>query len=307
MDIRQLRYLIALAREKHFTRAADACAVTQPTLSGRLRQLEMDLGVAIIRRGHRYHGLTPEGERVLAWARRIVDDYDRMFEDLAIQSGASTGQVTLSVIPSALPVAAHIPTLFRRHQPNVRFSIRSRTLTQIDRELEDFEIDVGITYLAETPDRARWKQPLYIERYALFVRDGHPLAGRGSVRWAEAADHPLCALTSDNQNRRIVDEAFQKAGCRPVPAVESNSVVTLCMLVRSGGFGCVLPEHFQSVVGEDGDIRAIPLCEPTVEHAVGMVALQQEPQPALIAALFRTIPDFGRTRPTGSGEAESRS
>jgi DNA-binding transcriptional LysR family regulator len=73
MDIRQLQYLAALAREKHFTRAAKVCNVTQPTLSGRIRQLEQELGVPIVERGQRFHGLTPEGERVLKWVLAILD------------------------------------------------------------------------------------------------------------------------------------------------------------------------------------------------------------------------------------------
>src|SRR5262245_35198163 len=75
MDIRQLQYLAALAREKHFTRAAKVCNVTQPTLSGRIRQLEQELGVPIVERGQRFHGLTPEGEKVLKWALAILDNW----------------------------------------------------------------------------------------------------------------------------------------------------------------------------------------------------------------------------------------
>lgn len=297
MDIRQLRYLIALAREEHFTRAADACAVTQPTLSGRLRQLELELGVTIIRRGHRYQGLTPEGGKVLFWAKRIVDDCDRMVEELAIETGASTGRIALGVIPSALPVAAHIAQAFRHSHPNVRLTIRSRTLTQIDRELEDFEIDIGVTYLGAASEQAGWRQALYLERYSLFLRHDHPLADRASVSWAEAARHPLCSLTTDMQNRRIIDDAFRQAGCRIQPEVESNSVVTLCMLVRAGRLGCVLPDHYLAVFGDADGIRAVPLCEPEVSHRVGLVALNQEPKPALVAALFASTPDFGDRRP----------
>src|SRR5436189_5898554 len=78
MDIRQLQYLAALAREKHFTRAAQACNITQPTLSGRIRQLEQELGVPIVERGQRYIGLTPEGERVLKWAHLILDNWQSL-------------------------------------------------------------------------------------------------------------------------------------------------------------------------------------------------------------------------------------
>jgi DNA-binding transcriptional LysR family regulator len=82
MDIRQLLYLVALAREKHFTRAAQACHVTQPTLSGRIRQLEQELGVPIVERGQRFHGLTREGERVLKWAHVILDDWTSMQQEI---------------------------------------------------------------------------------------------------------------------------------------------------------------------------------------------------------------------------------
>lgn len=78
MDIRQLQYLAALAREKHFTRAAKVCNVTQPTLSGRIRQLEQELGVPIVERGQRFHGLTPEGEKVLKWAHAILDNWSSL-------------------------------------------------------------------------------------------------------------------------------------------------------------------------------------------------------------------------------------
>ncbi len=82
MDIRQLQYLAALAREKHFTRAAQACNITQPTLSGRIRQLEQELGVPLLERGQRYIGLTPEGERVLKWAHSILDNWHSLQSEL---------------------------------------------------------------------------------------------------------------------------------------------------------------------------------------------------------------------------------
>src|SRR5262249_43691079 len=98
MDIRQLQYLAALAREKHFTRAAKACSVTQPTLSGRIRQLEQELGVPIVERGQRFHGLTPEGERVLNWANAILDNWSSLQQDIAClrnASGALTGHLAI--------------------------------------------------------------------------------------------------------------------------------------------------------------------------------------------------------------------
>jgi len=305
MDLRQLRYLIALAREKHFTRAADACSVTQPTLSARLRQLEDDLGVPIVLRGHRFHGLTPEGEKVLAWARRIVDDCDRMFEDLAIQTDEPAGRLALGVIPSALPMAAELTRAFRAQRPQIRIVLTSRSLAQIDQELDAFEIDAAITYLDPGTERNRWCRHLYDEEYALYVRADHALAGRDTLRWEEAARETLAALTPDMRNRRIVDDAFQEAGCRPEPVVESNSVIALATLVRSGAAVCVLPRQFVAGFGQDDTIRAVPLIDPVVRHPIGLVALNQEPRPPLVDALFHAVPQLAglwerEARPTGS-------
>ena len=301
MDIRQLRYLIALAREKHFSRAAEACAVTQPTLSARIRQLEDDLGVQIVKRGQRYHGLTEEGERVLAWARRIVEDFDGMRADLSMRSGELDGRLTVGVIPSALPAFPALAAALRARHPRVRLTVLSRSSADIGRELEAFELDAGLTYVDGEPIGRGLVRPLYTERYRLFVRSDHPLAPRETVTWAEAAEHPLCALTPDMQNRRIVDRAFREAGRSPEPEIESNSVVNLIASVRAGGFASVLSESFLSLAGADPDVRAIPLVEPAVEHTVGLVVQEREPLPALVAALVAAADAFGPEGRTPAG------
>ena len=293
MDIRQLRYLIALAREKHFTRAAEACFVTQPTLSGRVRQLEDELGVQIVLRGQRYHGLTPEGERVLRWAQRILDDFDGMRQDLAMLSDAPEGRMTLGVIPSAMPCLPPLTQALRDRYPRVGFEILSRTSRQIAQELADFSLDAGVTYLDNEPLEAgaeAW--PLYREQFRLFLRADHPLADRAEIPWAEAASHALVALTPDMQNRRIIDAAFEAAGATPRPMVESNSVVALLAHVRGGGAACVLPEFFVTLFGGARELRAIPLVAPSIGHVVGLVALAHEPRPALLAALIEAADGF---------------
>jgi DNA-binding transcriptional LysR family regulator len=272
MDIRQLQYLVALARERHFTRAAQACHVTQPTLSGRIRQLEQELGVPIVERGQRFHGLTPDGERVLAWAQVILDNWTSLQQEIAS--------------PSALPMAALITKAIQARHPKVELTVLSQSSVEILRNLEDFSIDVGLTYLDNEPIEGMRAEAIYTERYSLLVRADHELARCSSVTWAEAGQQPLCLLTADMQNRRIVDCAFRAANSRPVPRLETNSVINLCANVRLMGLASIIPEYFLDVIGPMADVRAVPLTDPVVEHAVGLVAVDRDPLSPLVVAAF---------------------
>jgi DNA-binding transcriptional LysR family regulator len=286
MDIRQLSYLVALAREKHFTRAADACGVTQPTLSGRIQQLEQELGVPIVIRGNRYLGLTAEGTRILKWAQTILEDVDGLRADIAEAAGAPLGRLTFGAIPSALPTLAPLTNAMRIKFPKLSFTVLSMSSEEIRRSLEDFTIDVGVTYLDNEPIDLAVSKPLYMERYRLFVRDDHPLADRDQVEWAEAARHPVSLLTPNMQNRRIIDAAFRKAGAQVEPELESNSIVNLYTHVEMAGLASVLPEIFIGLMGDVGRIRAIPLVLPMVEHSVGLVAHDRDPLPKVVKAML---------------------
>lgn len=286
MDIRQLSYLVALAREKHFTRAADACGVTQPTLSGRIQQLEQELGVPIVIRGNRYLGLTAEGTRILKWAQTILEDVDGLRADIAEAAGAPLGRLTFGAIPSALPTLAPLTNAMRLKFPKLSFTVLSMSSEEIRRSLEDFTIDVGVTYLDNEPIDLAVSKPLYMERYRLFVRDDHPLADRAEVEWAEAARHPVSLLTPNMQNRRIIDAAFRKAGAQVEPELESNSIVNLYTHVEMAGLASVLPEIFIGLMGDIGRIRAIPLVSPNVEHSVGLVAHDRDPLPKVVKAML---------------------
>jgi DNA-binding transcriptional LysR family regulator len=289
MDIRQLQYLVALAREKHFTRAAQACHVTQPTMSGRIRQLEQELGIPIAERGQRFHGLTPDGERVLKWANAILDNWSALQQEIASRrntSGALSGHLSVGVIPSALPMATLITKVIQARHPLVELTILSQSSIDILRHLEEFSIDIGLTYLDNEPIEGMRSEAVYMERYCLLVRADHPLAQAATVTWADAAKEPLCLLTPENQNRRIIDRAFRQASCAPVPRLETNSVINLCANVRLSGLASIIPENFLEVLGPISDVRAVPVGDPVVEHSVGLVAVDRDPISPLVLAAF---------------------
>ncbi len=295
MDIRQLQYLAALAREKHFTRAAAACGVTQPTLSGRIRQLEQELGVPIVERDQRYIGLTPEGERVLKWAHLILDNWQNLQGELAQIKGKNSelvGRMVLGVIPSALPMASYLTKAMNAANPSVDFTILSHSSEEIIRALSDFEIEAGITYLDNEPVEGLMRKELYRENYCLFVAATHELASQKSVTWFEAAQQKLCLLTPNMQNRRIIDRAFAAAKAHPSPRLETNSIMNLISSVRSMGLCSIMPDYFKNAMGALEGVVAVPLVEPVVSHAVGLVAVAREPLSPAIAALFKAAEKF---------------
>ena len=210
--IDKLEFILALAREQHFGRAAETCGVTQPTLSAGVKQLEEQMGVLLVNRGSRFQGFTPEGERVLDWARRIVGDSRSMREEInALRHGLS-GRLRIAAIPTALAMVAALTTPYREKHPNVTFTIWSRTSIEILELLENLEIDAGITYLENEPLGRVSSIPLYHERYRLITSADAPLGNRASVTWSEVAEVPLCLLTPDMQNRRIIDRQIKEIG-----------------------------------------------------------------------------------------------
>ncbi len=295
MDIRQLQYLVALAREKHFTRAANACNVTQPTLSGRIRQLELELGVPIVERGQRYQGLTNEGERILKWAQLILNTWAAMQQELSQLSARDEGlrgRLVLGGIPSALPMIPFLTKEVRALHPHIDFTIMSMSSEEILRALDDYSVDVGITYLDNEPIQGLLATPLYLERYCLFVPNNHPHADRHSITWTEAAQEPLGLLTANMQNRRIIDRAFRTAECQPDIELETNSIINLCSNVRLMGLASIMPHYILELLGNDPGIRAVPLMEPEIAHSIGLVALNRDPLAPLVSAIRKAAQMF---------------
>lgn len=196
--------------------------------------------------------------------------------------GRLAGRLTVGVVPSALPIAARFARILRAAHPQVDLVVLSGTSIEIQRGLEDFSTDVGLTYLDNEPITGLVARPIYRERYCLFVHEDDPLARLKSVSWAEAAGHALALLTPNMQNRRIIDRAFQAVGAKPVIKVETNSMMNLCAAVRETGLAAIMPEYVKQTLGPGSDLVAIPLDGQDVEHAVGMVALDRSPMPPLV-------------------------
>jgi DNA-binding transcriptional LysR family regulator len=283
--IDKLDYVLALARQKHFGRAAESCGVTQPTLSAGIKQLEEQMGVLLVNRGSRFQGFTPEGERVLDWARRIVGDTRSMREEINALRHGLAGRLRIAAIPTALAMVAALTTPYREKHPNVQFTIYSRTSIEILDLLENLEIDAGITYVENEPIGRVTTVPLYRERYRLLTSADATLGNRDAVTWAEVARVPLCLLTPDMQNRRIIDRLLKSAGGESRPTLESDSMILLFSHVRTGRWSSIMPAKLVETLGLTDATRAIPIGEPDAVQTIGLVVPAREPTTPLTGAL----------------------
>lgn len=286
--IDKLEMFIALARLGHFGRAAEECGVTQPTLSAAIKQLEEQLGVVLVLRGSRFQRLTPEGQRVLEWARRIVADARQMRAEMRFATKGLSGNVRIAVIPTALAMVADLTTAFHAEHPNVYFQVLSRSSVEIATMLEDGEADCGITYADATLPERITTVPLYPEAYYLLTPNSGGLAVSGPVTWAEVRKLPLGLLTPDMQNRRIINQLLETEGPELRPAVESDSMIALCAHVRHGACCAIIPQKLAEMLADASGFRALPIDGAANPRQVAFVTMHRDPGTPVMNALLAT-------------------
>jgi DNA-binding transcriptional LysR family regulator len=296
-----MRYLAALEQHRHFGRAALACHITQPALSNALRALESELGTSIVRRGRQYEGLTPEGERVLASARRMLHEQELLRQDLASSAGQPKGVLTLGAVPTAVPVAAQFAVWLRRCHPGLRVVLRGLSSPAIEAGLENLAVDLALGYAGRPDAQARSLQvlPQYEEHYFAVRRDepaeepvGEPVPARTAglclgepLRWRDLAHQSLLLLTPEMHNRSIIDAAFASAAVAPPAAIETDSVLALITAVQIGPFSAVLPGALLRTLAPQAPVTVHPLIEPELRTPIGFMSLgSSRPSRALEAA-----------------------
>ena len=286
MILKQFAYLVALAREKHFGRAAAASNISQPTLSAAIRNLEDELGAPIVERGYRFNGFTPEGLVVLDHAKRVLAECDALRQSFGEARKGLTGRLRLGVIPTALPVVSHLTAPFHIAHAKVTVTVLSMTSDEIARGIENFELEAGLTYLDNEPLTHVRAKPLYGEDYVFLTPETSPFADRTTITWAEAAQTPLCLLTPDMQNRRIIDGIFRSVGATPQATVETNSIFNLCSHASTGMWSSIVPRPLLHFFGVPQRTRPVTLVEPEASRTIGLVIADRDPPSPLARALF---------------------
>lgn len=279
MIIRNFEYLLALNKERHFARAAAACRVSQPTLSAGIKQLEEDMDVLIVKRGQRFEGFTPEGDRVLAWAQQMMEDCLRLKHELhGLRDHGMQGPFRLGMLPATSALASVLSVAFSEKFPALRISIETGDATHLLKALRQGEVDVALTYLDEVVGEGLDAYALYRERMFLFT--GATAGEDRRVAWTDVTSLPLCLLRSAVP--RAAETQLEKAA--KVTYTDSASV--LAAHVGTGRWSTVLPQSLAMMLTKTPALRAVAVAAPGGQANVGFVTLKSDPLPAAVHALM---------------------
>ncbi|MCY1403258.1 HTH-type transcriptional regulator HdfR [compost metagenome] len=288
MDIKQLKFLIALDETRHFGRAAASCHVTQPTLSMRLRNLEEELELSLVNRGQRFEGFTAPGERVLAWARSVLAAYDGLHAEAAACRGHLVGTLRLGMVP--LSSFDPLPMLQRLHQqhPNLRFELSSLSSEQILEQLSSNRLDIGISYL-ERLDTERFESLTLSEtRMGLLFDQRHFDFGEQALSWEALTQLPLGLLTSGMHFRQSIDHNFHSRGLNPQPILQTDAVHQLVQAVH-GGLCCAIMPLDGGLEALTEHLRLQPIEQASTLAPLGLIMRRSAPRSALAEACFELL------------------
>jgi len=202
IELREMQLLTALSRHKHFARAAAECGISQPAFSMRIRALEDRLGVAIVRRGNRFMGLTPQGILLVERSLGILEDVRGLEQEIRAADGPVAGSLTFAVVPTALAQAGAICSALYKRFPKVLVQVESATSLAIQQGIVDGLFDAGLTYVDGVSTDLMTVEPIYEETYVLLAPADMLDSTVSELPWSALADMPLCLL----------DGQMQKAG-----------------------------------------------------------------------------------------------
>ena len=275
VQLRHLRYFVTLARLRHFARAAEACGVSQPTLSSGLVALEQQFGRRLIDRDRRFVGLTPHGEAMLPWAQQILGAMGAM--SAAVAETPLEGPFTMAAIPAALPLVGRFGATLLAANPGLVLSVRSSPSRAIHQALVALEIDAGITYLDHDAPSGMTAVPLVAEDYRFLTRRGGRFDDRVSIGWDEAAAQDLCLLDESMLYRRMLDRTLAAKGIAVRPRATADSHIALFALVASGAFSAIVPDSYAHLFGGVEWAQFLPLDPAEPVRQVGLLVLDRDP------------------------------
>lgn len=294
MNLRDLKYLVALADHKHFGRAASACFVSQPTLSTQIKKLEEELGVSLVERAPRHIMLTPAGRDAADRARRIVADVDEMKEAARRSQNPEAGAVRLGIFPTLGPyLLPHVVSRVRERFPELELLLIEEKTEVILRQLREGKLDAGVLALP-LHDEQLHIEPLFEEPFMLAVPEMHPLAASTTLTMQDLANESLLLLEDGHCLRDQALDVCHLAGAGEKTGFRATSLETLRQMVAANVGITLLPVlAVKPPVASSQDVRLLPFRAPAPSRRIAMVWRRSSAMSEFLiklAAVFRDLP-----------------
>jgi LysR family transcriptional regulator, cyn operon transcriptional activator len=304
MLLRHVRYLMGVAEQGSFTRAAQALHVSQPALSQQIRQLEERMGVELLDRSGRVVRPTDAGEAFLAHARRALGELEAGERAVRDVADLSTGTLRIGVTPSfSAYLVAPLIRRFHERYPGILLSVVEIAQEEMEPALGVDALDLGIAFSEVAAPDIEWL-PLHEERLALLVGPAHPAGGTMSMDCAALADQEMVMLGKSFATRQLVDAYLQRHNIRPRVAVEASSIAAIFEIVRSSRLATILPD---AVAHEQNGFRAVALVPPIDARRVALLQRRGGYRSAAARAFTALAEDYACKVGGGiTGQAPSR-
>jgi len=293
MTLTELRYIVAVARERHFGRAAEACFVSQPTLSVAVKKLEEELGVVLFERGPGEVSVTPPGQKIVEQAQRVLEEAARVREIAAAGRDPLVGPLRLGAIYTIGPyLLPKLVPIMRRSAPSMPLHIQENFTHNLSAALKNGEVDVIVIALPfDEPGIAT--RAVYDEPFLVAVPKGHEWQDRKRISSEELTKESLLLLGEGHCFRDQVLDICHVVRAKDRSAlaktVEGGSLETIRQMVASGVGVTVLPSTSVGAGGAGDLIRILPFARPAPTRRVGLAWRRSFPRPEAIEALRKGI------------------
>lgn len=268
MELRQLRYLVALAEEKSFTRAAAREHIAQPALSQQIRRLEEEVGLALAQRTTRSVAITDAGEVLIGRARRILAELDAARDELQALRGVQTGHVTVGAMHTMGPVDVSLAlAIFHERHPSVELTVREQSSEELAEMLRADEVDLAFLSVTERIEsHGLGLHQLFNEELVVILPLDHRLGSRRRIRMAELAGEVFISHREGARLRELLTAAGRHAGFEPDVKLESNESARIRRLVGRGMGVAILPRS--DAVGPGADVAVVNLTDPALTRDI---------------------------------------
>ncbi len=267
VQIGQLRCFLAVAEERHFTRAARAIGIAQPSVSAQVRRLESELGTPLFHRSKGNIALTPAGDTLIPFARRILADVDAAAAELRDVESLARGRLAVGATPSlAVTLLPAVLARFHRAHPGIDLALREAGSVDLVSALEEGSVDIALVILPLRRDILE-TQPLLREELVLAVSPTHPLARRRQIRVADLREVPLVMFREGYDLRSSTEAACRAAGFAPTFALEGGEMDGVLSLATAGLGAAIVPSI---VIDPRGPLRAVRIADPVLTRSIGL-------------------------------------